>query len=164
VRAETDPADHVETVERVKDEPVDPTSETLAATSEVGDSTDTDASAAPMPEAESTAVSAPLDTEQGPIVRPESESDHAETNLVEKQEAAAVAAPAAPPPAPAPAPVPAAPEAPKIPLSTAPDSLPPPKQVATTSGPTPACPQCEAPMAWVEEHLRFYCKSCRMYF
>jgi hypothetical protein len=33
-----------------------------------------------------------------------------------------------------------------------------------TAGPTPACPQCEAPMAWVEEHLRFYCKPCRMYF
>jgi hypothetical protein len=54
---------------------------------------------------------------------------------------------------------------PHVPLSTAPASLPPPKtaQVAT-SGPTPACPQCESPMAWVEEHLRFYCKQCRMYF
>jgi hypothetical protein len=54
---------------------------------------------------------------------------------------------------------------PKLPISTAPDSLPPPrdsKQHAT--GPSPACPQCESPMAWVEEHLRFYCKSCRMYF
>jgi hypothetical protein len=54
---------------------------------------------------------------------------------------------------------------PNIPLSTAPASLPPPKQAQpATSGPTPACPQCEAPMAWVEEHLRFYCKQCRMYF
>ena len=35
---------------------------------------------------------------------------------------------------------------------------------AESTGPTPACPQCEAPMAWVEEHLRFYCKQCRMYF
>ncbi len=53
----------------------------------------------------------------------------------------------------------------KIPVSTASESLPPPKkEEVATSGPTPACPQCEAPMAWVEEHLRFYCKSCRMYF
>ncbi len=52
-----------------------------------------------------------------------------------------------------------------LPLSTAPASLPPPKQAQTAvSGPTPACPQCDAPMAWVEEHLRFYCKQCRMYF
>lgn len=53
---------------------------------------------------------------------------------------------------------------PNVPLSTAPDSLPPPKDSKHTSGPSPACPQCESPMAWVEEHLRFYCKSCRMYF
>jgi hypothetical protein len=53
----------------------------------------------------------------------------------------------------------------KIPVSTASESLPPPKKDdIAASGPTPACPQCEAPMAWVEEHLRFYCKSCRMYF
>ena len=53
----------------------------------------------------------------------------------------------------------------EVPISTAPSSLPPPKKtVSTSSGPTPACPQCEAPMAWVEEHLRFYCASCRMYF
>jgi hypothetical protein len=53
----------------------------------------------------------------------------------------------------------------KLPISTASPSLPPPKdaQVAA-SGPTPACPQCESPMVWVEEHLRFYCKQCRMYF
>lgn len=56
-------------------------------------------------------------------------------------------------------------EKPKLPISTAPDSLPPPSaQQQTTSGPSPACPQCEAPMAWVEAHLRFYCKSCKMYF
>ncbi len=54
---------------------------------------------------------------------------------------------------------------PKIPLSTASEALPPPKdEKATHAGPQPACPQCEAPMNWVEEHLRFYCKSCRMYF
>jgi hypothetical protein len=54
---------------------------------------------------------------------------------------------------------------PKLPISTAPDSLPPPKDnKQQASGPSPACPQCESPMAWVEEHLRFYCKSCRMYF
>jgi hypothetical protein len=53
-----------------------------------------------------------------------------------------------------------------IPISTAPTSLPPPKAAAPQmpTGPTPACPQCESPMAWVEEHLRFYCKQCRMYF
>jgi len=51
-----------------------------------------------------------------------------------------------------------------LPISTAPDSLPPPKDHKQALGPSPACPQCESPMAWVEEHLRFYCKSCRMYF
>jgi hypothetical protein len=50
-------------------------------------------------------------------------------------------------------------------MSTAPTNLAPPKaEEALASGPTPGCPQCEAPMAWVEEHLRFYCKQCRMYF
>lgn len=53
---------------------------------------------------------------------------------------------------------------PKLPISTAPDSLPPPRDNKQAIGPSPACPQCESPMAWVEEHLRFYCKSCRMYF
>ncbi len=68
----------------------------------------------------------------------------------------------APPVVPAPAPV-ATPAQP--PKSTAPTSLPPPSEPqSTTSGPSPACPQCEAPMAWVEAHLRFYCKSCKMYF
>ena len=56
-------------------------------------------------------------------------------------------------------------EKPKPPISTAPQSLPPPtEKQQVTSGPSPACPQCEAPMAWVEAHLRFYCKSCKMYF
>jgi hypothetical protein len=52
-----------------------------------------------------------------------------------------------------------------VPITTAPTTLPPPKQLdAVPSGPQPACPQCEAPMSWVDEHLRFYCKQCRMYF
>jgi hypothetical protein len=50
-------------------------------------------------------------------------------------------------------------------ISTAPSHLSPPKATeVAASGPTPACPQCESPMAWVDEHLRFYCKQCRMYF
>jgi hypothetical protein len=67
--------------------------------------------------------------------------------------------------------VPSEPEEPltrtsQIPISTAPASLPPPKQTerAITAGPIPACPQCDSPMGWVEEHLRFYCAQCRMYF
>jgi hypothetical protein len=53
----------------------------------------------------------------------------------------------------------------RTPISTAPSHLAPPKPTeAAASGPTPACPQCESPMAWVDEHLRFYCKQCRMYF
>jgi hypothetical protein len=56
-------------------------------------------------------------------------------------------------------------EQPSVPISTAPATLPPPKTTElVTTGPTPACPQCEAPMQWVDEHLRFYCKLCRMYF
>ena len=79
-------------------------------------------------------------------------------------EAAAAAAAAEPIAAPVEASA-SPPSTPNIPMSTAPDSLPPPseKQVKS-SGPSPACPQCESPMAWVEAHLRFYCKSCRMYF
>ncbi len=72
---------------------------------------------------------------------------------------------AAPTPAPivTPPPEPAPPA--KISMSTALDSLPPPSEKqAASSGPSPACPQCESPMAWVEAHLRFYCKSCKMYF
>jgi hypothetical protein len=68
--------------------------------------------------------------------------------------------------APARKPIPAkTPPPTKVPLSTAPESLPPPSaDEQAAGGPSPACPQCESPMAWVEEHLRFYCKSCRMYF
>jgi hypothetical protein len=52
-----------------------------------------------------------------------------------------------------------------VPRSTAPSSLSPPRSSETVeSGPTPACPQCDSPMSWVEEHLRFYCRHCRMYF
>ncbi|MDX2091330.1 MAG: hypothetical protein SFX73_25955 [Kofleriaceae bacterium] len=69
---------------------------------------------------------------------------------------------------PAPTAVQAAPSLPMaavVPVSTAPASLPPPaEEIAVAAGPSPACPQCEAPMGWVEEHLRFYCKRCRMYF
>jgi hypothetical protein len=64
-----------------------------------------------------------------------------------------------------PVPPAAVPAASALSISTAPDSLAPPSdEQLATSGPSPACPQCEAPMVWVEEHLRFYCKSCRMYF
>ncbi len=80
-------------------------------------------------------------------------------------EAEAAPAAAAPPAVPAVVPTTHLTGPVQIPISTAPSSLPPPKQTTeTTTGPQPACPQCEAPMAWVDEHLRFYCKSCRMYF
>ncbi len=167
VQAETDPSDLAETVDRDSQS--------------VGDATD--ANVQLPPESEHTSPSEPLDTEEGPAVRPPADTDsaatvaipkedppraasQAETAAVEKVEAedarqslseiATVAVERIEP---------AAVEAPKIPITTASSSLPPPseKQVAT-SGPSPACPQCEAPMAWVEEHLRFYCKSCRMYF
>jgi hypothetical protein len=53
----------------------------------------------------------------------------------------------------------------KVPISTAPSTLPPPKELESVPcGPSPACPQCESPMSWVDEHLRFYCRACRMYF
>jgi hypothetical protein len=50
------------------------------------------------------------------------------------------------------------------PLTTAPPALAPPPPTAASSGPSPACPQCESPMIWVEEHLRLYCRACRTYF
>ncbi len=71
--------------------------------------------------------------------------------------------PPEPPPKAEPEPEPAI-RASQVPISTAPASLPPPRTTEAVAGPTPACPQCEAPMAWVEEHLRFYCPQCRMYF
>jgi hypothetical protein len=177
VRAETDPSELAETVDRDNHS--------------VGDATD--ASVVLPPESEHTSPSEPLDTEEAPAVRPPADTDAVATIAIPKEdpveaeiarqsmseiatvarerissrelmtgdstsETAAAAAAAEPAAAPAAA-------ATKIPLTTASSTLPPPneKQVAT-SGPSPACPQCEAPMAWVEEHLRFYCKSCRMYF
>ncbi|MEO7092372.1 MAG: hypothetical protein ABI175_03915 [Polyangiales bacterium] len=173
VRAVSDPGDLGETIDRDAMKTLDRGDEAAvqvgrpSTNGEVGDSTD--ASVA-LPEAESTDVRAPLDTEEAPIVRPPTEGEEAETNAIEKQtldvdtgvqekvEPEPLAAVAAEPAA-------ASTSAPKIPITTAPDSLPPPtEKQAATSGPSPACPQCEAPMAWVEEHLRFYCKSCRMYF
>jgi hypothetical protein len=85
-------------------------------------------------------------------------------SAVAKELAAAKEAPARPTPPPR-APDSTRSSGANVPISTAPTSLPPPKAAPQiSSGPTPACPQCEAPMAWVEEHLRFYCASCRMYF
>lgn len=54
------------------------------------------------------------------------------------------------------------------PRVAAPDTRPPPpppaKAVApSAAGPVPACPQCDAPTVWNEEHLRFYCRACRIY-
>lgn len=105
-----------------------------------------------------------------PTVRPPTET--AQTLLPPEPEAEEKPTErAAPPPPPAVKPEPppveakAEPEKAKLPISTAPDTLPPPTEKQTAaSGPSPACPQCEAPMAWVEAHLRFYCKSCKMYF
>jgi hypothetical protein len=95
---------------------------------------------------------------------PAHETDALETAGRERVEVDGTADVAPPPRASQPAPR-ATPAPVKPPLSTAPPSLPPPKTAnIPATGPTPACPQCEAPMAWVEEHLRFYCKSCRMYF
>lgn len=176
VRAVSDPGDLGETIDRDAMKTLDRGDEASvqvgrpSTNGEVGDSTD--ASVA-LPEAESTDVHAPLDTEEAPIVRPPTEGEEAETNAIEKQtldvdtgvQEKLEPEPVAAVPAMAAEPAPAVISAPKIPITTASDSLPPPtEKQAATSGPSPACPQCEAPMAWVEEHLRFYCKSCRMYF
>ena len=120
--------------------PIDPTPPPPAASAP---------SASPSPSAD---ASAPT-TEEVPLRRGETHDDNAETVAREKVSLAEIEAPTTPAP-------------PKIPISTASGSLPPPveQKRAQTSSPSPACPQCEAPMAWVEEHLRFYCKSCRMYF
>lgn len=184
IRAVTDPADHHETVERERveavgdrtdasvpladqehtspTEPLDPStgSEDVAlahAVLAVADTAEAESPAAGVADdAETMALEKFSATE---IARP-SDSDIL-TSAVARPSATEVhadPAPAATTSVPAPAAV-------KIPVSTAPDSLPPPTaQQAATTGPSPACPQCEAPMAWVEEHLRFYCKSCRMYF
>ena len=176
VRAVSDPGDLGETIDRDAMKTLDRGDEASvqvgrpSTNGEVGDSTD--ASVA-LPEAESTDVHAPLDTEEAPIVRPPTEGEEAETNAIEKQtldvdtgvQEKLEPEPVAAVPAMAAEPAPAVISAPKIPITTASDSLPPPtEKQAATSGPSPACPQCEAPMAWVEEHLRFYCKSCRMCF
>ncbi len=182
VRAATDPGDLGQTIDRDSMKTLDRGEEAAvqvgrpSTNGEIGDSTD--ASVA-LPEAESTDVHAPLDTEEAPVVQPPTDGEDAETNAIEKQtldadtgvqdkvEPEAIAEPVA---AVATEPVNTvsaepAPSSSKIPITTAPDSLPPPtEKQAATSGPSPACPQCESPMAWVEEHLRFYCKSCRMYF
>ena len=106
-----------------------------------------------------------------PTVRPPTETSPSTEPAPEPEPPIAVARAKTPPPV---APADEAPTdhepakqppATKLPMSTAPDSLPPPtEKQAAASGPSPACPQCEAPMAWVEAHLRFYCKSCKMYF
>ena len=46
--------------------------------------------------------------------------------------------------------------------SIAPKAAPPPT-TTSAAGPVPACPQCDAPTIWNEEHLRFFCRSCRIY-
>ncbi len=173
VRAATDPSDHSETIDRdamTIDHRAEP--EVSGTGAEVGDSTDASIT---LPESEDTAANVPLEAGA-------TKTDEVETVAAENHEpsevviAAAAAVPARAPSevetkavekvdAVADAPVGEVAAAPKIPISTAPDSLPPPTaKQAATSGPSPACPQCESPMAWVEEHLRFYCKSCRMYF
>lgn len=162
VRADTEPGDLLPTVGFVQ--PRAPTEDGVfdaratvardAEVAEVGDHTDASI-ATPDPDAsvgEHTDASIALP----PEARARSESEEAATRAVEKVSSAELHAEPAPS---------ASTSVPKIPVSTAPDSLPPPtEKQAASSGPSPACPQCEAPMAWVEEHLRFYCKSCRMYF
>ena len=109
--------------------------------------------------AETAAEAEPTGISEPPT--PDDDTDSVETAGRERVDLDAVAKPEVKP---APAAETAKPPV-KPPLSTAPPSLPPPKTATLpVSGPTPACPQCESPMAWVEEHLRFYCKSCRMYF
>jgi len=125
-------------------------------------------------------VRPPTDTSPSPIVRPPTDTSPSPTVRppTDTSPSPTVRPPTDHEPAPLPpANTPAVDEAPtdhepakeraatKLPISTAPESLPPPtEKQAAASGPSPACPQCEAPMAWVEAHLRFYCKSCKMYF
>ena len=177
IRAESDPGDHLPTSGF---EPVDAeTHESFdaratvarddgASAGDIGDHTDASVQAPELDAAigDHTDASLPLP----PAPRPGTASDLIETRERAKQESIELPLATGDSTSPETAPT-AAPERaadakePKIPVSTAPESLPPPEanQVAS-SGPSPACPQCEAPMAWVEEHLRFYCKSCRMYF
>jgi len=156
--AETDLQDRAETVEQDID-PATGSHDPL----EIGDATSqTNVSfmvtAEELGFSEITAASAPLE--------PLDETGHA-LRSADTNSAMAPSPAAAPLPAAAvapPAPLVRDRPMPKLPISTAPDSLPPPKDGKQQIGPSPACPQCESPMAWVEEHLRFYCKSCRMYF
>jgi hypothetical protein len=72
--------------------------------------------------------------------------------------------PPSPPPRPAPPTAPPRAARPSAPVpSTAPADLPPPAPGLVASGPVPACPHCESPTLWVDEHLRFYCRTCRLY-
>lgn len=70
-------------------------------------------------------------------------------------------APTRPAPPTAPPPRPAPPTAP--PRATAPRPAAPPPAASSPQGPVPACPQCDGPTTWNEEHLRFFCKKCRLY-
>ncbi len=135
----------------------------------VGDSTDADRK---LPDAESTDVNARPVTDDGEeaatVFRGKKDATPAPTTRLptdDSEEAATVARPKQDPEDLATDAAQARASAKKIPISTASEALPPPKEEKTAhGGPQPACPQCEAPMNWVEEHLRFYCKSCRMYF
>jgi hypothetical protein len=55
--------------------------------------------------------------------------------------------------------------APRIAAPEARDVKPPPlaPSLVSAAGPVPACSQCDAPTVWNEEHLRFYCRKCRIY-
>ena len=174
IRAETDPGDHLPTTGF---EPVDAeTHESFdakatvardadARASDIGEHTDA-AVQPPEPDAalgEHTDAAVPLPPPPEP--RPGTASDLIETRAREKLASVELPRATGDSTSPETAPADAKAKEAKIPVSTAPDSLPPPTANQTaSSGPSPACPQCEAPMAWVEEHLRFYCKSCRMYF
>jgi len=164
VRADTDPGEDIETRQVDRDRPTTAAGLGVGEDQAVGDSTDS-----------MFAPATAVNQQQGG--RADSESDLAETRAVDKQDMPsldgereeptkpvdplAVAKPGAP----APAAVEIDPAlVAKLPMTTAPADLAPPKEEKPAAGPQPACPQCEAPMTWVEEHLRFYCKSCRMNF
>jgi hypothetical protein len=81
--------------------------------------------------------------------------------------------PVMPPPIAAPAPEPKGPplewrvpiDARSVPEAPAPaiDSAPATNPDAAPAGPVPACPNCDGPTDWNDEHLRFYCRKCRLY-
>jgi hypothetical protein len=141
--------------------------------SQVGDATDVGVVPAPMASTEEERVPAdPSVTEQVAAQSGPSEPDHTDRNRPSASDLMATidrdlpqAAGATSTSEQTPVPTIAARAQSQVPVSTAPSSLPPPEIAeAAITGPRPACPQCEAPMAWVDVHLRFYCKSCRMYF